>query len=77
VSEESAQRARGSYGAIGLSVSPLNRVIGVEILKSTASGGPICYERAAARSFKLAQRIISGFVKAVDFDAVETLVPDL
>ena len=33
--------------------------------------------RAGARSLRLAQRIISGFVQALDFAAVETLIPNL
>jgi hypothetical protein len=32
---------------------------------------------ADARSLRIAQRIIIGFVKALDFSAVEALVPDL
>jgi hypothetical protein len=33
--------------------------------------------RADVRSFRLAQRIIIGFVKALNFTAVEALIPDL
>jgi hypothetical protein len=33
--------------------------------------------RAGARSLRLAQRVISGFVEALDFAAVEALIPDL
>jgi len=33
--------------------------------------------RATAQSLGLAQRIIIGFVQALDFDAVEAFIPDL
>ena len=45
--------------------------MGVKILKSAQKGGPIV--RADARSLRLVQR----FVQALDFDAVEPLVPNL
>jgi hypothetical protein len=43
-----------------------------------AGGGPIEVATAGAgRSLRLAQRIISGFVQALDFGAVEVLVANL
>jgi hypothetical protein len=50
-------------------------------LKSPLGGGPISLVanscEALLRSLRLTQRIITGFVQALDFGAVEALIPDL
>jgi hypothetical protein len=52
-----------------------------EVLKSALRSGPhqSRYERARvdARSLRLPQRIIIDFVQALDFAAVEALIPNL
>jgi hypothetical protein len=52
---------------------------GVENLRFRREGGPIQFDarRTGARSLRLPQRIITSFVQAQDFAAVEALMPDL
>jgi hypothetical protein len=53
--------------------------MGGDFLKSVRKRRPhqSCCELAGARSLLLAQRIIIGFAQALDFAAVEALIPDL
>jgi hypothetical protein len=69
------------YGTVALSGSSWKSGVGVFSLRFAAGGGPISLDAnscaACLRSHRLAQRIIIGFVKALDFATVETLIPDL
>ena len=71
----------GYDGAIALQVSFWKAGAGVEILKSAREGAPIASlstrERAGARSLRLAQWIVTGFVQSLNFVAVEALIPNL
>jgi hypothetical protein len=64
-----------SDGAVAVSPPFWKAAVGVKILKSAQEGGP--HRSRGARSLWLAQRIISGFVQALYFGAVEALISDL
>jgi hypothetical protein len=71
-----------SYGALGLSVPFLKSGVGVENLRFRRKGAPFSHvanwcARLHARSLRLAQRILTVFVQALDFSTIEALVPHL
>ena len=68
-------RLRHSFSGI------LKMGAGVFFLRFAAGGGPISLVANscawAGRSLRLAQRIVFGFIQALDFTAAEALIPDL
>ena len=75
------QRVPSSYGAVDLSVSLLKPGGGGLFPEIAAGRGPHQSRcelvRADARSLRVTQRVISGFVQALDFGTAEALTPDL
>ena len=72
------RRAPRSYGAVALQAL-CGSWDGGQHPEIYRRGGPIASlrTRAGARSLRLPQRVISGFVQALDFVAAEALIPDL